>query len=466
MAGALPGWAGGDRSRLPPLVGTSSNRVVGIRIGALLERLRSSLFFVPMLFVVLGGGLALILIEVDRRITGGVQQLPFALTTTVEGAREVLSVVASATITVAGIAFSISLLVIQQASSQLSPRVVHSLFRDPFNRRVMGLAVGTFTYCLLVLRAVRGPLEDNGEPVIPNVSVGVSVLLGVVAILAIVAFIDHNAHTLEVSEILSRVTEETVGQVRRVADARPPRADQPDGTPPPYEGHVIAFTTSGWLQQVDAKRLRELVPSGGTVRLETAPGRYAVCGTPLCTVWPHPDDAGAAEKDAARAVRVGSVRTMQQDASYGVRQLADVALIALSPGVNDPTTAQDAIFHMAAVLREVLVRDLPATVELDEHGRRLLRPEAQTYETLIDLAFDEVRRAAAGMPTVCTYLLEALHLLHDALLSTGLGERCAPLGAQAELILAGAERAEMLPADLEGVRTAFHRRFGEHVPPA
>ncbi|MEO7572482.1 MAG: DUF2254 family protein, partial [Acidimicrobiales bacterium] len=131
---------------------------MSIRRSALAERLRGSLFFVPMLFVVAGAALGLAALELDAGADS--KQLPFVLTSTVDSAREVLGVVATATITVAGIAFSVVLLVIQQASGQFSPRLVHSLFRDPFNRRVVGVAVGTFTYCLIVLRAVRGPLEE------------------------------------------------------------------------------------------------------------------------------------------------------------------------------------------------------------------------------------------------------------------------------------------------------------------
>lgn len=434
---------------------------MGIRIGALAERVRSSLFVLPMLLVVAGIGVGLAMIEVDRTLGDAATRLPLVLTTTVDGARDVLGVVASATITVAGIAFSVALLVIQQASSQFSPRVVHSLFRDPFNRRVMGLSVGTFTYCLVVLRAVRSPLEEGGEPVIPNLSVSLAVGLGVSSILAIVAFIDHNAHTLEVSEILARVARDSIHQLRR---SWPEDAGDAASVEvlAPGDGHTIPFAANGWLQQVSSEGLLRLVPPGGTVRLETRAGRYAVEGTPLCTVWPAPVDADAARAGAADAVRVGPVRTMQEDPSYGIRQIADVALIALSPGVNDPTTAQDAIFHLAAVLREALVRDLPPAVEHGEGGRRLLRPEGQTHEGLVHLAFDEVRRSSPTMPTVCTYLLEALHLLHEVTLATH-ADRAPALRRQAELVLAGAERADLLPEDLDVVRTAFERRFGATV---
>lgn len=432
-----------------------------VRFGALVERLRSSLFFVPMLFVIVGGALGLGMIKVDTTIETGATSLPFVLTSTVDSAREVLSIVASATITVAGIAFSVALLIIQQASSQFSPRVVHSLFRDPFNRRVMGIAVGTFTYCLMVLRAVRGSLEDGGEPVIPNLSVNVSVVLGVVAILAIVAFIDHNAHTMEVSEILARVTGDAVGQIERLWPEG--SSSSPEAAPPPPSGrgHTVPFTSSGWLQQVSVAGLLDIVPDGGTVRMETSVGRYAVKGTPLCTIWPAPDDPAAAVDRAAGATQVGAVRTMQQDASYGVRQLADVALIALSPGVNDPTTAQDAIFHLVEVLREMLVRDLPPVVERDDRGRCVVHAESHTYETLVQLAFDEIRRDAAARPTVCIYLLEAMHLLHAALLDAGLPDRAALLRLQAERVIEGAERSDVLPTDLREVRAAFERRFGD-----
>lgn len=433
---------------------------MGIRLAAVAERLRSSLFFVPLVLVVVGGVAGQLMIGVDASIDGGVDRLPFFLTSTVDSAREVLSVVAAATITFAGIAFSVSLLVIQQASSQYSPRVVHSLFRDPFNRRVMGVVVGIFTYCLIVLRAVRGPLEESGEPVIPNLSVGVAVLLGVLAILAIVAFIDHNAHSMEVSQILSRVADSTVEQVERTWPDRQAPTDDVDDSVPGGRGHVIAFSSSGWLQQVDEGALLELVPGGGVLRLETTVGRYAVRGTPLATVWPAPEVREDADALVADAVQLGAVRTMQQDPSYGVRQIVDVALVALSPGVNDPTTAQEAIFHLARVVREAFVRDLPPAVTAHDGERRIIRAEAATHGSLLALAFDEIRRAAAPHPTVCIYLLEALHLVDQSMRAEGLAERADRVRAAAQRIVDEVAGSGVRSADHGEVVAAFTRRFG------
>ena len=430
-----------------------------IGLAALLDRVRSSLFLVPMLFVVGGAVLGQVSLEVDSALTDRDVQLPFVLQSTVDNARAVLSTVATATITVAGIAFSISLLVIQLASSQYSPRVVHSLFRDPFTKRVMGLVVGTFTYCLVVLRSVRDALDDGGQAVVPNLSVALALLLGVASILATIAFINHSAHSMDVSELLHDVTDESLRAVERgwPASSGPGALEDP----PPVEGHEVRFTANGWIQYVDADALLAVAAPGGVVRLESEVGRYAVAGTPLATVWPVPDPD---ERDplAGRlraAVHVGQSRTLQQDASYGVRQLVDVALRALSPGVNDPTTAQDAIFHLAAVLHEALERDCPPRAVEGDGARRLLRPEAPDHGDLVDLAFDELRVAARTQPTVCVYLLEAMNLLCRSQQVATRAEVLKPLRRQARLVRDGAATADLLPEDRERVRAAYASRF-------
>lgn len=433
--------------------------MTSLRWAARLERLRTSLFFVPMTFVVVSAAAGLAMVEVDRRFDGDASELPFVLTTTVDGARQILSTVAQATITFAGVAFSISLLIFQLASSEYSPRVVGTLFRDPFNRRVMGIVVGTFTYCLMVLRSVRGPFDDGGTAVVPNLSVALAVLLGVVAILAIVGFINHSAHTMEISAILHRVKAEAMVQLDQRPEPHPERGSHDDRLPA-GDGHSVCFDAGGWVQQVDRSALLDLVPDGGTVRLDTDPGRYAVPGTPLCTLWPEPDDPDDVVARAHEAVALGVGRTMQDDDAYGVRQLADVALKALSTGVNDPTTAQDAIFHMTDVLARLLVLDRPPVVERDDRGRRLVSVHRPDHADLVALAYDELRRQAASLPTVCTYLLESLHLLCQALEATGLGERAAPLRIQAGLVVEGCAAAGNLPYDVRLVREAHARRFG------
>ena len=224
------------------------------------------------------------------------------------------------------------------------------------------------------------------------------------------------------------------------------------------QGTVVALEAHGWIQQLDHRRLLDALPSGSLLVVDTAPGRYAVPGTPLGRISPEPGDLDDVARRLRSAVRIGPTRTLLQDSTYGVRQLADVALRALSPGVNDPTTAQDALFHEAAVLRRLLAADPPATTVRDG-DRVLVLAHAPTRGELVDLAFDEVRIAATGQPTVLVYLLEILDQLVHALPRDAAADAQAALTRQAGLVLAQADLGSLLEADRERVREAYRDRF-------
>ncbi len=423
------------------------------------DRLRSSLFFIPMLCVFGGVLLGEAMLVVDALVTG----IDPRLTATVDSARTVLTTVAGATLTFAGIAFSVSLLLISLASSQYSPRVVHGMFRDPFNKRVMGLVIGTFTYCLVVLRAVRGPLEEASEAIVPSVSILLAVALGIASILSIVAFINHGAHSMDVSKILRRVTEEVLSQAstawpepasEHLAEAEMSRSlTLPDGAA------AVRFSRYGWVQNVDYDRLLTVLPPGATVRMETFAGHYAIQNTPICHIFPPPDDPADIGDAVRAAVMVGETRTLQQDMAYGVRQLSDVALKAMSPGINDPTTAHDAISHFGTVLADLLGRQSPARRLSGQEGQVLLVPDATTHEQLVGLAFDEVRIASADQPTVLIYLLDVLHQVEQSLAELHRPSAVRALRSQADLIRAMNEEADVPEPDRERVRVAYASRY-------
>jgi uncharacterized membrane protein len=182
-------------------------------------------------------------------------------------------------------------------------------------------------------------------------------------------------------------------------------------------------------------------------------------GSPLCTIWPAPTDPDAADEHVRDVVVVGTSRTVQQDPAYGLRQLVDVALIALSPGVNDPTTAQDAMLHASALLRRLIAAP-QQRARRDRSGRTLLMPHIPGPAELVALTFAQVRHAAAPLPEACVQLLECLHGLCRALEP----EPCDPaalaaIAEQARLIVAGAAAQDLLPEDLARVRRAYARHF-------
>ncbi len=436
------------------------------RVAALSGQVRSSLFFIPMVCVIAGIVIGEAMLLVDAAVT----DIDPRLTATVDSARTVLTTVASATLAFAGIAFSVSLLLISLASSQYSPRVVHGMFRDPFNKRVMGLVIGTFTYCLVVLRAVRTSLDESGDAVVPSVSILLAVVLGIASILSIVAFINHGAHSMDVSKILHRVTREALAQAEDAWPERKATSDHDQSEqrtmrgsgelPPLPPGAVpVRFDEHGWVQNIDYDRLLKVLPDGSTARLDTFAGRYAIQHAPICHVWPPPTDIADLEAAVRASVIVGETRTLQQDVAYGVRQLSDVALKALSPGINDPTTAHDAISHLGTVLSDLLRRVPPAFQLSGENGETLLVPHATTHAQLVGLAFDEVRIASEGQPTVLIYLLEVLHQIRASLAGRSQPDAHDALRRQAELIGSMNEDADQQEPDRERVRDVFRERF-------
>lgn len=433
----------------------SSTSVILQRLRAASDSLRANFFFLPAIAVVVA--------FVAARLLVGVEAGDWVGSSTVDSARSVLSTTAAATITFASITFSVSLLIMQQGSNQFSPRVIHGLARDPFNRRVIALVVGTFTYCLVSLQRVRGPLAEGGEEVVPELAVAVGLLLGVLAVLAVVAAINHTSRQMDVSVILAGIVEEATA-----VPTEPPTDDRfrigsaseaptPDGEP----GSVVRFQTDGWVQQIDRRGLLALIEPGNTIRLETEPGRYAIAGTALCTMWPAVGDDRLDEisADVRRLVNVGPTRTMSEDPGYGVRQLVDVALRALSPGINDPTTAQDAIFHLGTVLVDRLTSPLAPTVYCDDQGRHLLTPHALTDHDLAELALAELRGATGNLPAVAVYLLQMIGLVVDAASVNGGGDRVGAFREQARLIVDTVDAGDALEVDRRRVQDTFDDLF-------
>ena len=427
-----------------------------VRIRAIWEGFRSNLFAIPLIYLLIAAVVAQLMLEVDQRITQDRLDLPLIFRSTVDSARALLSTVATATITVAGIAFSISLLLFQLASNQFSPRVLHGFFRDSFTKHVLGLVVGTFTFCLLVLRAVRGAVETDGTPIIPNLSVALGLLLGIGSILAIVAFINHTAHSMHATEIIARITGETRHQIRRLtedpeeSDGRDP--DPEDAPEAPDDAFVVTARSDGWVQQVDDRALLDAADDGGTVRLETFIGDFVPQGAPLCAVWPEPADPERAAKEAREAIRLGRSRTLQQDLGFGIRQLADIALRALSTGINDPTTANEAVSHLGGVAWDLLVRDLPRSRVGDDRGRRVFRPHELSHGRFVELAFGQIRVAGASQPAVVRHLLDVMGPLARMVEEAGYPGRAETVRVQARLAIAGAAAAGILDADMRELR--------------
>ncbi len=438
------------------------------------ERLRQSLFFLPALFIVLAVALSTALLLVDRAVAPG--SLPAALTTTVDSSRAILSAVAGGTITAASIVFSLTLVAVQLSSGQHSPRLLRNFIGDRFQQVVIGTVVGTFTYCLLILRSVRASLDEGGRPIVPNLSVAVAVVLAVAALLAVLASIDHTARGLKVESIAERLTEETLAVIRRRFPPRDEAARRATGatggvvwhdpiataarTGSPASGAiVVAAPTSGWVRQVNEDVLLDALPAGSSLQLRLAVGAWLIEGAPMFDVvladgpTLDADERAALCERLCDAVDLGPDRTMQDDVDFGVLRLVDIGLRALSPGINDPSTAIEIIMRLGTVLAALLDRELDAEATVWRDGRHVTRRVAVTFDDYLRACFDQLRQAAADQVPVYAALLRVLHTLHGLAVAGGRPAEAALLRQAAADVVVTSDRHELL----ERERVALHR---------
>ncbi len=404
---------------------------VGVRLREVLDRFRGSLLGLPSLWVAGGVLLAVVATEIDHR-NDDVGLL--GVGSTVQSSRALLSAIATGTIAAASVVFSLTLVAVQLSSSAYSSRVLRTFLRDRVQQNVIGLVTASFAYSLLVLLQIRGPLDESGEPFVPRLSVFLALVLAIASLLGLIASINHTAQSLRVSN----VTRKIVREVRDVIDERfpfesrntvaiqaprevpdRPRAPtdalvlEPDGV-----GAVVTSGRSGWVQQISVPALRAALEPGSTVRLDVAAGSYVQEDAPLLTVWPPPADSTAAARQQQQlrgAVAVGNERTLQQDVGFGLLMLEDIALRALSPGINDANTAIAVMPQLGELVLDILSRPLtPAQVSYE--GCEIRRPSEPTYADYVGTAFDQIRRAAVDHVDVTATLIRTMHSVGDELL--------------------------------------------------
>ena len=423
---------GGSRPPLP------------MRLQAAAYRFRESLFALPALIVLGGLALAEATGAVDR--VAGEDGVPLTLTMASSTATWLLSTVAGATITTAGVVLSMTVVSLQLASSQFSPRVMRSFIRDRLSQVVIGLLIATFVYCVLVLRRVDA--EAAGPA--PRLSLTVAVLLTVVTVLLIVAHLDHLAHGLQVGEVVRAISGE--GQQVLAAAQRATSDERPGTVRTPSAGETVLTVPAprdGWVTLAPSDRILAAVPPSTTVRLETRAGAYVHAGEPLTTVWPAPGNPQPVLRRLAATVLIADSRTMQTDVDFALPQLVNVGLRALSAAVNDPTTAVEATLRVGSLLRRLLVADPPAEAVAGPGGRLLLRPWQLSADEYVAHGFDQLRHAAPAQPQVAAALLRVLRMLLAHVDSVGRPEHAPALRRQRDLLL-GALRAtaDLHPADL------------------
>lgn len=422
------------------------------------SHLRSSFWFVPSLIVAFSMVLAVGLIEVDSSGSQDwMDHWPRLFGAGAAGARGMLATIAGSMTTVVGVTFSMTLVALTLASSLYTSRVLRNFMSDRVTQIVLGIFAGIFTYCLIVLRTIRG---GDGSEFVPGLSVAFSVVLAIGGIGTLIFFIHHIATSIQASSIIASVAKETLEAVDRLFPqklGRKPTDDEADSSMlalPTRSWQTVMAGRNGYLQSVDENALLCLARKHKTlVRMNRGIGEFVVQNTPLAALALDnpPNEAIMAELRAAYSI--DRFRTVEQDCAFGIRQLVDMALRALSSGINDTTTAVMCVDYLSAILSRLAPREIPSSRRYEEGELRVISI-GQTFASLVAESFDQIRGSAEGNVAIMLRMLDALQTIASL---TDSSTRRRVLQEQMECVAEVAARTIKSPYD----RTRFENRLAQ-----
>ncbi len=407
------------------------------------ESLRENFWFVPTVMVVAAISFSWVTINLDKIADTSNQfaTLGWTFTRGPEGSRAVLATVAGSMVTITSVTFSITIVALQLASSQFGPRLLRNFMRDRGNQISLGTFIATFAYSLLILRTVNGS-EDRRF--VPHISVTVGLIMALTSIGVLIYFIHHSAASIQAENVIANVGRELDQAIARLYPdcvGVGPRGRKGEEMPPPgfdRESRPVAADRSDYIQNIDLDRLMELARDHDLIiGVPHRPGKFLVAGGDLARVWPGERLDDEIEEVIRGAFYLGPRRTLTQDVEFAIDQLVEIAVRALSPGVNDPFTAINCVDRLGAALVVLARREIPPPLRYDDGHLRVIA-DASTVKGIVNATFNQIRQAARNDAAVTIRLLETM----AAVASQARGEAWrSALRRQAEMVHRGSQQA-------------------------
>lgn len=433
---------------------------------SLWDNLRGNYWFIPAMMALFAVALAFIMIEIDltlaMRATANGDVLR---NSTPDGAREILSTVASSMITVAGVVFSLVMVVLSLTSQQYGPLILTNFIRDRINQFVLGTFTGTFIYSLLVLRRVNSTDEAT---FVPQIATLIGVILAMFSLAVLILFIHHIAVSIQAASIIDRVGD---GLNDAVNDLFPAAGQEvydgteidPDALLRGMWGQAAAVENQhgGYLQLVDDEQLLHLATKHDmTIILKHRPGQYVMQGCVLGAIYPPDRTTAALRDDIRETFIIGKRRTPIQDVELLVEQLVEIALRALSPAINDPFTAMMCIDRLGEGLRLLAHREAPSSLRYDKEGRLRLIANPVQFHEVMNVAFNQIRHYGGSDIRVMMHMLETLKTMGENLSAD---DERRVLHEHADLILTQSRQRVAMGYDLEQLE-GMYAEFKAAVP--
>jgi uncharacterized membrane protein len=429
------------------------------RVRLVWQSLRNVFWTLPAIGIAFAIVAALVLPALDDSI-----HLPDAVSFNggADTARALLQMIATVAVTVAGISFSVIVVALVLASQQMSPRVMRSFQRHPLNQTVLGVFLATAAYSIFLLGAI-----GDSRDVVPEFSVTIAIILAALSLGLFVVFLHHMVRSLNASAVIRRIAAE--GH-EAVESPYPAKVGAPPDDPAAAEREADELTASRACREIRARRAGYLASVEGSaivaaaegcdgfVEQRLAVGDFCLTGGLLAVAWGPEEHLDDLEERVVRAFVLNEERIVDGDTGFPLRQLSDIALKALSPSINDPTTAENAMDSVTDTLVRVARQPDPPLLRLGPSGAPRLRAAAPSLDDLVKLAFDQVRRDGGGRPSFSLRLLQLLSDLRQ--LGGPRAEGCEEIDLQARSIREEASARAEIPADAELIEREYERLHG------
>ncbi|MFB2833044.1 DUF2254 domain-containing protein [Floridanema evergladense] len=430
-----------------------------VKLAKMWDSLHSSYWFLPSVMVLGGIILAFTTLTLDQTDKVKMERWSWIYTGGPEGARSLLSAIAGSMVSVAATAFSITIVALQLASANFGPRLLRNFMQDTGNQIVLGTFIGTFIYCLLILRTVRG---EDYELFVPEFSVTVGILLAIASIAVLIFFIHHASTIIQASHVIKSVS---VDLHRAIENLYPEKighgkdkqeravAEIPENFA--AAAYSIPASQTGYLQVIDDEQLMKIACKYDLLlRLEFRPGKFIIKGKTLVMSYPAQRVNKKVIKEIGKVFILGKERTEQQDIGFPIEQLVEIAMRALSPGINDPFTAIRCIEHITDGLCHLSQRKFPSPYRYDKEKNLRLITETVSFTELIDNAFNQIRIYGKSDLAVNLKLLESIAIIASY---TENPKYKSHLYKQAEMVFRGSQSGLFEEQDRLNVQEEYQR---------
>ncbi len=379
--------------------------------------LKSNYWLIPALLITSITIMTLVLINIDIKYDHDVNYVKLLGWYNIGpyGAREIFSVIATSTITVASIVFSITILALSQASNQISPRILPHFMGNSFTQITLGLIAGIFVYCLLVLEIIHtGHFVPEFAP---KLAIIFGIILSIFGVVFLVAFIYHIAYQLQAAVIIAKITEHALQSIQRIfpkqlmdtaIEKNEIVLDQDLKTMPWL---AIPATKTGYIVCIDQEKLLNFASANDVViKFEHEIGGLVIVKSTLLKLSKIQSINDEIIRKLNNCFMIKPYRNIHEDVAFGIQQLSDITIKVLSEGIRDVTTAVIAIDHLAIVLSDLINRELPDYSYLYENNKLRLIKKPVNFAKFCAIALNQIRQNASGNVTIITRLFHTIEM--------------------------------------------------------